>query len=330
MSVSQLIKFTSSDSGGPGSITGAAGSLLAVLDACLTGSLGSSYAIAHAAALGWTKPFANSGNIGCYKQGAGAGLGLVINDDGPNGTSTYKEAWATGWESVAGVGSPVGTGTGQFPTPAQLGTTGQVVIRKSATADSTARSWVLFADASTFYLFVQTGDTSTMYYAFGFGDFYSLDSTSDAYRVFISGGSTANSATVTNYGMDITSSLNAAVVGMYCPRSYSGSGTSIALGKHGDTAKANASTTLLGGVVNPNAPDSSLYLSPVWVTESATSAIRGQLRGFYHQLHPIAGFTDGQTFSGAATFAGKTFYIVKESPNLGCFCIETSNTVQTN
>jgi hypothetical protein len=324
MSVSQFTKYTSSDVSGPGALTGATGILLALLDACLVnGYTGKT-------AAGWTKPFANASSIGCYKQGAGAGLGIVINDAGPNGTSTFKEAWATGWEVVAGVGSPVGTGTGQFPTPAQLGTTGQVVIRKSTTADSTARQWELFADASTFYLFVQTGDTSTMYYAFGFGDFYSLNSTNDAYRVFISGGSTANSATVTNYGMDITSSLNAAVVGMYCPRAFGGTGTSVALGKHGDTAKANASATLLGGVATPNGSDASFYLSPVWITESANSNIRGQARGFYHLLHAIAGFTDGQTFNGAGAFAGKTFQVIKESGNLGMFCIETSNTVQTN
>ena len=324
MSVSQFTKYTSSDTSGPGALTGATGTLLALLDACLVnGYTGKT-------AAGWTKPVANASSIGCYKQGAGAGLGLVINDAGPNATSTYKEAWATGWETVAGVGSPVGTGTGQFPTPAQLGTTGQVVIRKSTSADSTARSWVLFADASTFYLFVQTGDTANMYYAFGFGDFYSLDSTNDAYRVFISGGNTANSATVANYGMDITSSMNAAVVGMYCPRGFGGTGTSVTLGKHGDTAKANASTTLLGGVPTPNGPDSSFYLSPVWVTEAVATVIRGQLRGFYHLLHAIAGFTDGQTFNGAGAFAGKTFYVVKESGNLGMYCIETSDTVQTN
>src|ERR1035437_2380958 len=127
---SQFTVFSSSDAAGPGLLTGAAGSLLAVLDACLV----TSYA-GHTLAAQWTKPTANAGNIGCYKQGAGAGLSLVINDAGPNGTSTYKEAWAIGWESVAGVGSPVGTGSGQFPIPAQLLTTGHDVWRKSATAE---------------------------------------------------------------------------------------------------------------------------------------------------------------------------------------------------
>src|ERR1035437_2201693 len=186
---SQFTIFSSSDVAGPGLLTGAAGTLLALLDACLV----TSYA-GHTLAAQWTKPTANSGNIGCYKQGAGAGLGLVINDNGPNVTSTYKEAWATGWESVAGVGAPVGTGSGQFPTPAQLLTTGHVVIRKSATADAATRSWQLFADSSTFYLFISTGDTAGVYNVGMFGDVFSLKGATDGYRCMIHGRAVENNA----------------------------------------------------------------------------------------------------------------------------------------
>src|ERR1035437_8888689 len=179
---SQFTIFSSSDVAGPGLLTGAAGTLLALLDACLV----TSYA-GHTLAAQWTKPIANAGNIGSYKQGAGAGLSLVINDAGPNGTSTYKEAWAIGGESVAGVGSPVGTGSGQFPTPAQALTSGHVVIRKSASADATGRSWVLFANVSTFYLFVAAGDPAGVYLAFMFGDVFSLKGASDGSRCLLHG-----------------------------------------------------------------------------------------------------------------------------------------------
>ena len=324
MSVSQFTIYSSADASGPGTITGTAGSLLTLLDATLVNGYSGK------TAAGWTKPFANSGSIGCYKQGAGAGKSLLVNDDGPNGTSTFKEAWATGWEVIASIASPVGTGTGQFPTTAQSLTTGHVVVRKSVTADSTARAWIMFADASTFYLFISTGDTAGTYYAFGFGDFFSLDSTTDSFRCMIIGRSVENTSAVADEGMDLTSNLSAAVVGSFIDRSFSGTGTSVLAGKHGDSAKAGGSATLLGVVVAPNGPDSSLYLSPVWITESAAPAIRGQLRGFYHQLHAIAAWTDGQTFSGSGTFAGKTFQIVKQSANSGVYCIETSNTVETN
>ena len=54
------------------------------------------------------------------------------------------------------------------------------------------------------------------------------------------------------------------------------------------------------------------------------------MRGFYHLCHAIAGFSDGQTFSGSGDYAGKTFQVVKQSANNGLYCIEISNTVETN
>ena len=168
----QFTIYNSGDVGGPGAIQGVAGDVLRILDACLVNG----YA-GHPAA-GWTKPFANAGNIGCYKNASpansGNGFGVVINDNGPNVTSTFKEAWATGWESVLGVGAPVGTGTGQFPTPAQLLATGHVVLRKSVSADATNRNWIIFADSLTFYLFILTGDLAGAYWWLWFGDFFSI------------------------------------------------------------------------------------------------------------------------------------------------------------
>ena len=110
MSASQLVYFSSSDASGPGLISGTAGSLLTILDACLVNGYSG-----HILTAQWTKPFVNSGNIGCYKQGAGAGLSLLVNDNGPNATSTYEEAWAIGWESIAGIGAPVARDRDSFP-----------------------------------------------------------------------------------------------------------------------------------------------------------------------------------------------------------------------
>lgn len=329
MANSQLIKFSSSDPGGPGPITGAASSLINVLDAVLTGSLGGGYPIANAAALGWTKPFANASNIGCYKQSAGAGLGLVVNDAGPNVTSTFREAWATGWEVVAGVGSPVGTGTGQFPTPAQLNTTGQVVVRKSATADSTPRPWTMFADKSTFYLFILTGDSAGTYWGLWFGDVFSLAGSVDAYRCIIYASNTQNT-TASNMGnMEVGTGTN---LGLYIARSWGNTGSSVNMGKLGDYSLSNAAA-LMGIVQTPNGPDNSFYLSPLRIAD-ATPYIRGRFRGIYQICHPSAAFADGQTFAGGGDFAGKSFVVVKAIPNnqsqVAFLAVETSNTVETN
>jgi hypothetical protein len=333
----------SSDVAGPGLLTGAAGSLLALLDACLV----TSYA-GHTLAAQWTKPIANAGNIGSYKQGAGAGLSLVINDAGPNGTSTYKEAWAIGWESVAGVGSPVGTGSGQFPIPAQLLTTGHVVWRKSATADAVGRAWVLAADSSTFYLWVATGDTVGVYYHAGFGDVFSLKGSSDAYRCFIYGRNIENTAVghTTPYA-DQTDELllvpnpNAVTVpipGHFMARTYGGGGTSVTISRKGDLAastydgQTNApyAAALTGAFQTPNGPDNSVYLCPLGVVESVAAAVRGRFRGLYQICHAAASFADGQTFSGGGDYAGKTFQVVKAGVNGGFWALETSATVETN
>ena len=351
MPSSQFTVYSSSDASGPGLLTGAAGTLLALLDACLvSGYVGK-------AAAGWSKPMANSGNLGAYTQGAGAGLSLVINDNGPNGTSTYKEAWAIGWESVAGIGAPVGTGSGQFPTPAQLLTTGHVVWRKSTTADATGRSWQLYADASTFYLFIATGDTAGMYYPAMFGDIFSLAGATDAYRCLIIGRTTENStgglpasALTPPAGPDMFDAMYvqrqyyspvlAGCGGHFIARSWGGTGTSVNAGKVFDLSKASSGyppsssnwgfASMSGSVQVPNGPDYSLYLSPVTIVEPTSGAVRGRLRGIFQVCHPLAAFINGQPIAGGGDYAGKSLVMVLTLVNNGFCAVETSATVETN
>lgn len=321
--MAQYTTYTSGDASAP-TLYGAVGSLLTLLDAVLVNGYGSK------AAAGWTKPIANSGNIGHYKQGAGSGFFVLVNDNGPNATSVAREAWAVGWETMASIAASVGTGTGQFPTPAQLLTTGHVVVRKSATADSTnARAWICFADSRTFYLFIASGDTSGMYHALWFGDLYSIKTTADTFNCFILGNNTENSTAASVSPWDLQNLLTTAGVGQFIARDFGGAGTSLTMGKHGDYAKAGAAT-MLGLVPAPNGADSAYYLSPVWGVQAATGQVRGRLRGMYQVCHAIASFTDGQTFNGSGTFAGKTFRVVLKGYNSGMVAVETSNTLETN
>jgi hypothetical protein len=325
MAVSQFKVYRSTDASAP-SLTGNAGSLITVLDACLINGYGTQTAPSPA----WTHPVVTASNIASYKQPSGSGLAVVINDNGPNGTSLGKEAWATGWESVAGVGSPVGSGTNQFPTAAQLLTSGHVVIRKSTATGATVRDWVVLADSSTFYLFVLTGDTAGMYYGFMFGDIYSLNATTDSYRCMIIGRDLENSALVADEGMDKLSALASAVVGNFMARSYTAAAGSITVGKHGDATKGSAAT-LLGTMVYPNPQDAELYATPIWVVENGGPSVRGRLRGLYQVLHAISSFTDGQSMvANTGDFNGKTFLFIKQTANAGIYLMEVSNTVETN
>lgn len=323
MSLSQFTIYSSLDASAP-VLSGSSGALITVLDAILVNGYGSK------AAAGWTKPVATASNITSYKNStSGSGMSFVLNDASPNATSLGKEAWIIGWESVAGVGSPVGSGTGQFPTPAQLLTTGHAVIRKSVTNDGTARAWFALADAYSIYMFISTGDVASTYYSWFFGDVFSMKGSSDAYRCLLQARNAENNTSAASGDLDQLSGLSSAIVGCYMPRTYGGGGTSITAGRHGDGVKGSTSA-LLGATQTPNGPDASWYLSPVWVVENATSSIRGRMRGLYQMCHAIASFADGQTFSGAGDFAGKTFQIFKAGANSSIYVLETSATVETN
>lgn len=339
--MAQFITYSSSDAGAgnPGPIQGVAGDVLRVLDKVLVNGYTGK------AAAGWTKPFANSGNIGCYKNASpansGNGFGLVINDNGPNVTSTFKEAWATGYETVAGIAAPVGSGSGQFPTAAQLLTTGHVVIRKSNTADATNRNWVCYADSLTFYLFIFDGTVANSYQAFWFGDFFSLGGSSDAYRGMIFGRNTENSGAASTATSVFDTLCNASTtsaqsLGFYVPRVSGGGGGSVqcittgALGMSVLTGVTTSPTVNAGALTAPNVTDNAYYNPPIWLSHLSPLVLRGRFRGLYHTMHPIATFSDGQAITGAGDYAGKTFQAVKQGVNAGMWFVETSNTLETN
>jgi len=334
---SQFTIYTSADSGSV-VLNGTSGSLIALLDQCLVSGSASK------PACGWTKPFANSSNLGCWTQATGSLMTLFINDSVPNTKSLAqsREAWATGWESLSVLGGPCGTGSGQFPTPDQVLTSGHVVVRKTTSADSLTRPWVLYADSSSFYLFIQTGDTTVAgcYNAFFFGDVFSLAGTSDIWKCMIQGRVVENSTAATAGQVDnsdVIFAFNATTTtyfGHYIARTAGGRGNSLQVYKMGDASKTAldlVSAEYMVGIVGcPNPVDNSIYLSPVLVCEPANKSIRGRMRGMYHICHPLTSFGDGQIIYGANDFAGKTFQVVKPGYNSGMWAIEISNTVETN
>lgn len=307
--------YKSTDGSAP-VLTGTAGDLVNLLDKCLVAGYGSQ------SGAGWSKPF-TAANKAVFRQGGGNQMYLDVDD---SAAATAKEARAKGYEVM----TAVATGTNPFPTVAQ--STNGLFIRKSTTADATARVWILIADDRSFYLFVLTADTAGTYFTFHFGDFYSM-LVGDSYRTHIIARSTENSGLVSVENLDqISTTLAGTLFGHYQARSSVGTGTSRAFGKHGDRVKGSA-TTLTGTVPYPNPTDGGLYLSPLWITDpnsSPANAIRGRMRGFYQVLHDIANFNDLDTFTGVGDYAGKTFLLIKQGGNAGIYCIETSNTWETS
>lgn len=316
--------YRSTDASAP-VLTGSVGTLLTVLDACLVNGYGA------LSAAGWTKPFSNSGNIGCYKNSAtdGTGFCLNVNDAGP-GAGGAREARMTGFETM----SALSTGTGQFPTSGQMAIgIGAVVCRKSTTADSTARAWTIVADDTVFYLFTETGDnvTPVTAYPFMFGDFFSFKA-SDAYRCMIIGRNAENTASASNDGFSalMTTSpvfLTQTMIGHYMPRTFTGIGGALLFGKHIDHAKLGAfgpngslsgasvlgfsngvclgySPSSLSSFPYPNGPDGGLYVSPIWLHHS--SVVRGYLKGLWAPLHDRP-LNHNDTYSGSGNMSGKSF-----------------------
>jgi hypothetical protein len=302
------ILYRSTDASAP-VLTGQVGSLIALLDACLVTGYGSK------SAAGWGKPFTGT-NLAVFRAPSGVRHYLDVDDTGPD-AGAAREARIAGYETM----SAVGTGTQRFPA---AGT--NIICRKSATADATARAWHLYADDKTFYLWVVTGDIASTAFGMMFGEFFSF-LTGDAARTLITGRNTVNAATaVADVLSNAVVSLATAQTHSACPRSYTGLGAAINLAKTHDHSKTSAGTDVrigVGVVPYPNPTDGGLYLSDILLSESA-SQIRGKLRGLVSQLHPVASFAQDDIFQGSGPLAGKEYRFVCRTSNANWAVFETT------
>lgn len=311
-----VVVYQSTDASAP-VMSGQVGALIGVLDACLVNGYGSK------AAAGWTKPYSGT-NTASYRQGSGSnGFYLDVNDNAP---ATAQEARLRGYETM----SAVATGTGGFPTTVQMAN--GLFARKSNTANSTARPWVLVADATCFYLFVDTGDDAGAASGYlMFGDFFAYGA-GDTYSSALIARYSENSTLTYNVNMfgDIAGSGTTTMQGHYSPRTYNGTGSAVAFTKLSHSATFNSNQAAIGGSAAfasyPNGADSGLHLAPINV--AMTSTMRGYLKGLWAPLHnrPL-GHKD--TFSGTGAMTGKTFMAINTvgAGNVGGqIMIETSNT----
>lgn len=303
--------YRSSDASAP-SLTGTAGDLVNLLDKCLVSGYGSK------TAAGWVRKTAFAGNgstRAVFQQGAGNQFFLDVDDRGASSGLTGasgKEAAIRGYEAM----TDVSTGTNPFPTTAQVAAA-TANWRKSATADATARGWVLIADDRTVYLFVSDGDT-TSYKPYFFGDVYSMKS-SDGYRTGIAVRTAVNSTSVNGTFLNsVTGTLTQSSVGHYVARIAAGTGTSTTVGISQEMFTNDAGFTIALSL------DGNVYPYRRFCTDSATPTVRGYFRGIWGML-VIAGLNDGDTFSGTGDLAGRTFmYVPFQSGTHFGVIVETS------
>lgn len=271
---------------------------------------------------GWTKPFTGT-NLAMYRQPVGSSNAFYLRVDD---ATTARELGVRAYETA----SDITGGTGPFPTVAQQAT--NAFWQKSSAADATARAWVLICNGPTFYFWVQTTANSrgntTGGQMYAFGDFTTYK-TGDTFNTLIQSQVTTvtlnDTICATAQAAINTAYLNVSAAGFWAARSHTQLGSSVVLGRHTDVAKT-ANTAIIGsnGIGYPSPVDGGLYVAPIFVHETALSVLRGQMNGVWAPCHNRA-LSDGDTFTGTGTLAGKTFEAFNNN-TAGQIFVEMSNT----
>src|SRR5262245_30017438 len=134
--------YRSTDSSAP-TLSNNNGSFVTLLDKCLVSGYGSN------AAAGWAIEFTGT-NKRVYRAPSGSRMRLRVSDTG-SGTEATGYARVRGFESM----SDVDTGTGPFPTDAQV--SGGLYC---AYASGASRPWILVADEKRFWFNTQADGTT--------------------------------------------------------------------------------------------------------------------------------------------------------------------------
>lgn len=269
------------------------------------------------AGAGWVKEFSGA-NLGAYRSPNILSTRMYLRVD----DTATTVARVIGYETMSGIN----TGTGLFPTTAQL--SGGLYWSKSNAADSTRREWMLIADDRMIY-FARSNVTGVPegYETVAFGDFLSAKS-GDAYACVINGTSTNSAGTVLSADTYPYCVSNGVSAGLYAARSYTGIGLSVALGKNfpiiAGSALQNISGFVAGGIAFPNPQDGGVYIVPHYLLEFGPNSIRGVSPGFYcsPQAFTSTVFPARETITGVTAFPNKKFKSIplRQNPGIGTPC----------
>ena len=238
--------------------------------------------ITKVAPLGWSKSFAGT-NKAVYRSNELTGSRLYLRVD--DTTDSGKSAGLRGYETMIDVDS----GTGLFPTVAQLAT--GIVVSKAYTANASSRSWFIIGDGFEFYLLnsmmitAEAPSIVDVYQIHHFGD-VAYEMASDPYGcclfgsiAFESGGSPGAFG---GFAFASVGTTLAAQAGHYFARNYTQIGGAIAAGKIASPL-GGAALGLNGLLSYPQPHNNGLYIAPIFIHD--TLVMRGQLKGIYQPLH---------------------------------------------
>lgn len=198
-------------------------------------------------------------NKAAYRSDDLVGTRLFLRID--DGYTTYSRI--RGFESM----SDVDTGTGLFPTDAQISGGGYIYK-----ATGTNREWKLISDGRMIYFFCDSTNSNSWQGGFVFGDILSYASP-DAYGcVLIS--AAGGSSSLDLYMMNTVNSS-------YLARSYTQTGGSITSARYSHGRGSHLGS---GTQTYPAPVDNSLHLWPVEVWEG-TALARGMMPGLWNPIH---------------------------------------------
>lgn len=308
--------YKSTDGSAP-SLTKANGTLVSLLDACLVNGYGAK------SPLGWSIVHTAT-NKRVYQGASGTGFQLRVDDSGNDYEVKVRGGTFSDVDTLSADG---------FPTVAQLAN--GCFWQKTSTV-SGARPWVLIGDGKRFFFVCQVDTTSDRWNCGYFGDFASYKA-GDTYNCVIIGKAASNSnEDGDNFCVFNQTALGNAIAGMYCPRSYTGSGSAITLAKFSDSrfssGQSGSGTPGTSVLTYPDPISGGLHLGRFFLNEvPSVAAPRGYLPGVWAICHNrasmvSAGVANGDTFSGTDGLASRTFeFRFTHSSAVGAVAIETSN-----
>jgi hypothetical protein len=287
--------YRSTDASAP-VLTGEVGKLVALLDACLVNGYGAN------SAAGWTKSYSST-NYGAYRQGSGLQHYLWVND------SNAQMTRVVGYSAMTGILD----GTGPFPTEAQF--SAGLYVRKSVTANTTARPWILLATEQTFYLFIFGNATVFGNFDGGdahlaFGQLVSFLSGDASHAFLMAATDTSTSSTTAAVARQVFPSLGA-VGGHFIEASYTQTGGSAAFYKRPQANIYAQTISGNGGVTYPDPVSGSLLIEPMVAQESPSAIARGTFPGLFNVAHASTSFANFDTFAGKGSLVGINFLVIR-------------------
>jgi hypothetical protein len=268
-----------------------------ISDQTATGTITSKVAPA-----GWSKLYTGT-NLAAYKITSVMGTGCILKVD-DTGTTTAR---VRGFEAM----SDISTGTGPFPTVAQIAAPG-LWWSKSNAASAAARPWRIVADDRGVYFFPKNADTASEHQGNYFGDILPIKS-GDPYACVLRANSADRSASVTAMvdSLEYADSSSSAA-GTYVARAANTLGGSVQSFQAPVMSIGLAAAHVTGavGLSYPSPVDNGLLLTPVCVYSA--SGYRGYFPGlrFSPQITNSA-FSTGDVVAGSGDMVGKSVTIIK-------------------